>query len=94
VEGRPDDPQGPPVQHRGVQPATPGRVATAEDTILAKLEWAEQGGSDRQLADVVSILHGMADSLDQAHLDRWAVELGVTDLLTRARHLAAHLGRR
>lgn len=64
-------------------------VATAEDTILAKLEWAKQGGSDRQLADVVSILHGMADGLDQAHLDRWAAALEVTDLLDRARRAAS-----
>lgn len=35
---------------------TPGFIATAEDTIVAKLEWAKSGGSERQLRDVQSIL--------------------------------------
>jgi len=63
-------------------------IATAEDTILAKLEWAGQGGSERQLADVVSILRTVADDLDDDHLDRWAGELGVTTILERARAAA------
>lgn len=63
-------------------------LATAEDTILAKLEWAQQGGSDRQVADVVAMLVVGRDALDDAYLDRWAQELGISALLTRARRLA------
>jgi hypothetical protein len=38
-------------------------VATAEDTILSKLEWMRMGGSDRQLADVVAVLETQGPAL-------------------------------
>lgn len=60
-------------------------VATAEDTILAKLEWSAMGQSDRQVADAATVLTVGADALDHEYLDHWAAELGVTDLLQRAR---------
>lgn len=41
--------------------------------------------SDRQWRDVVAVLAVNAGSLDETHLDRWAEDLGVTDLLARAR---------
>ncbi len=64
-------------------------VATAEDTIVAKLEWsAKGGGSERQLADVVGILRAVGERLDRAYVDRWAAELGVTDGWVEAQRLA------
>ena len=55
-------------------------VATAEDTILAKLEWARQGGgSERQLRDCADIVGVQGDALDRAYIERWAAELGVLD---------------
>lgn len=68
-------------------------IKTAEDTILRKLEWYRRGGemSERQWNDVIAILVAMRGQLDDAHLDRWAQELGVTDLLARARREAAGL---
>ena len=57
---------------------TPGYVASAEDVILAKLEWAQQTGSDRQLDDVAGIV-AIAGELDLEYIDRWAVILGVED---------------
>jgi hypothetical protein len=60
-------------------------VATAEDTVLAKLEWAAQGASDRQVANATAVLAVGGERLDGAYLDRWAAELGVVDLLARAR---------
>ena len=57
---------------------TPGFVATAEDVILAKLEWAKATGSDRQLDDVAGIL-ASASGLDLSYVDRWAAILGVED---------------
>jgi hypothetical protein len=64
------------------------QLATAEDTILAKLEWAQAGDSERQLADVVAMLAVGGDAVDVSYLDRWASELGVSALLDRARLLA------
>ena len=52
-------------------------VATAEDLIVAKLEWANLGGSARQLEDVSALLRMHAGQLDQAYLDRWIDQLGL-----------------
>jgi hypothetical protein len=61
---------------------TAGYVTTAEDLVLAKLEWAAASGSERQLADVAGIL-AIAGPLDTAYIDRWAVVLGVEDAWRR-----------
>jgi hypothetical protein len=60
-------------------------VASAEDTVLAKLEWFRLGGetSERQWWDVVGVLRVTPD-VDRAYLEHWAGALGVSDLLSRA----------
>lgn len=59
--------------------------ASAEDTILSKLEWYRLGGevSDRQWRDILGILKTRAGELDLAYLRKWASELKVIDLLER-----------
>lgn len=57
------------------------RVASAEDTILAKLEWYTLAASDRQWRDVQAILRVQDDALDLAYLRHWAAELAITELL-------------
>lgn len=61
-------------------------VASAEDTILTKLEWYRLGGevSERQWRDILSILKTQSGALDIAYLRKWAQELGVKDLLELA----------
>jgi hypothetical protein len=59
-------------------------VATAEDLVIAKLEWAMASDSDRQLTDVAGILE-IADGLDTAYIERWATDLGVADALRKVR---------
>lgn len=57
-------------------------IASAEDVVLAKLEWAARsGGSERQLRDVRGILAAPGQNLDRVYLERWAQELGVADVL-------------
>jgi len=58
----------------------------AEDIILTKLEWNRLGGevSDRQWREVLGVLAVQADRLDPDYLRKWAVDLGVADLLQRA----------
>jgi hypothetical protein len=60
--------------------------ASAEDTILSKLEWYRMGGevSERQWRDVLGILKTRAGELDLGYLQKWAKELKVGDLLERA----------
>lgn len=50
-------------------------VATAEDMIIAKLEWAQAGESQRQLRDVAAMLSVNAQTLDRAYMDRWVADL-------------------
>jgi hypothetical protein len=57
---------------------TPGFVATAEDVILAKLEWAKASDSERQLDDVAGIF-AIANRMDLPYIDRWAAILGIED---------------
>ncbi|MEZ4636036.1 MAG: hypothetical protein R2873_21430 [Caldilineaceae bacterium] len=61
-------------------------IASAEDTILAKLEWFRLGGetSERQWRDVLSVLKMQGDRIDVTYLRTWAAELGVSDLLEKA----------
>lgn len=54
-------------------------VASPEDVILAKLEWAKLGESDRQLADVVGILRAQGDTLDLEYVQRWVEPLQIQD---------------
>ena len=67
-------------------PARP--LATAEDVIIAKLAWAREGASDRQLADVAGIIATRSTELDRVYLDRWIAELGLGGLWDRAQELA------
>jgi hypothetical protein len=62
-------------------------VASAEDTVLAKLEWYRLGAeaSERQWRDVLGVLRVQGDQLDQDYLRQWAAELGVAELLGWAR---------
>jgi hypothetical protein len=55
-------------------------VASPEDTILTKLEWASMSGSERQMGDVAGILAAKGNDIDEAYVERWAAELGVLDL--------------
>ncbi len=61
-------------------------VDTAEDTVLHKLEWYRAGGevSERQWGDIVGVAKVQSDALDLGYMRRWAVDLGVGDLLERA----------
>ncbi|HVR98034.1 MAG TPA: hypothetical protein VMW27_15560 [Thermoanaerobaculia bacterium] len=61
-------------------------VSTAEDVVLAKLEWYREGGgtSDRQWRDILAVLAIQGERLDAGYLRSWASSLGVEDLLERA----------
>lgn len=62
-------------------------IKSPEDTVLRKLEWFRRGGeaSERQWQDVLSILAASGGKLDEPYLARWSRELGIEDLLDRAR---------
>ncbi|MGD0695267.1 MAG: hypothetical protein ABSB82_10475 [Terriglobia bacterium] len=64
-----------------------GYIQTPEDTVLSKLDWFRKGGeiSENQWDDVIGILETQAARLDTSYLQKWAAELGLSDLLERAR---------
>ena len=67
----------------------PLSIATLEDLMLSKLEWARMGGSLRQLEDVAALLRARAGEWDEAYVRRWVEELGLSDEWARARKLVA-----
>jgi hypothetical protein len=56
---------------------------SAEDTLLAKLEWSKLSGSERQFNDALSVAKLQREDLDRSYLKRWARDLDVLDLLER-----------
>ena len=60
-------------------------IASAEDIILAKLVWFRRGGeaSERQWRDVRGVVELRGPELDVEYLNRWALVLGVTDLIAQ-----------
>jgi hypothetical protein len=61
-------------------------VASAEDTLIAKLEWAKQSsGSELQLRDASGIWQLRRSDLDALYIDRWVEELGLSELWHRVR---------
>ncbi len=61
-------------------------VESAEDYVLSKLSWYRDGGesSDRQWNDILSVLKVQSFGIDLDYLHKWALEIGVADLLERA----------
>ena len=73
-------------QSVGDSPDDQAYFSTAEDIILAKLEWfrAEGETSERQWRDILGVLDLQSDRLDLEYLKKWAATLGIRDLLQRA----------
>ncbi len=60
-------------------------VASLEDTIVAKLEWAKAGGgSQRQLEDVRELVRLGGARLDREYVEQWVQRLDLRDMLTQA----------
>jgi hypothetical protein len=66
--------------------AKPLSVVSPEDIILLKLQCYEAtASSQRQWNDVLGVLSVRAGKLDLAYLKKWAVALGINELLEKAR---------
>lgn len=63
-------------------------VASAEDVIVSKLEWAKMSGSERQLVDVAGILRTRGDALDIRYIERWVAALNLEHQWTEAQAAA------
>ena len=62
---------------------TPGWIATVEDMVVAKLEWAAATDSERQLRDVAGMLAVGGEDVDRDYVVRWVEALGLWDVWRR-----------
>jgi hypothetical protein len=58
-------------------------IASKEDLIISKLDWARSSRSELQLRDVRNLL---ATGYDVAYLEKWTRELGLYDLWQECSH--------
>jgi hypothetical protein len=63
-------------------------VASVEDVVVSKLEWAKLAQSQRQIEDVAAIFRTRMESLDRSYLDKWVGELGLKKEWNDARRAA------
>ncbi len=63
-------------------------VASAEDVVVAKLEWSKLAQSQRHIEDVAGILRMRWESLDLSYVEKWVVELGLKTEWNHARGAA------
>jgi hypothetical protein len=64
-------------------------VASPEDILIAKLRWAKEGQSDRQLEDAAGVIAGQGANLDVAYVERWVGKLGLAEEWRMAREKSA-----
>ncbi|MGB6383923.1 MAG: DUF6036 family nucleotidyltransferase [Terriglobales bacterium] len=67
-------------------------VASAEDVVISKLEWAKRAQSRRQIEDAAAILRVRWDALDRSYLEKWIGELDLTDEWGEARRVGESMG--
>lgn len=62
-----------------VEPGVSVYVSAPEDVILKKLDFYKQGGSDKHLRDIASMIRVSGEMFDRAYLEKWAEALGVVE---------------
>jgi hypothetical protein len=60
-------------------------AATPEDVLLAKLEWAKLGESERQIRDAAGIIQIQGEKLDIDYVERWVAALDIDEQWRAAR---------
>lgn len=63
-------------------------IVSAEDVLLAKLEWAKAGQSVRQLEDCANLLRVRWGDLERPYLEHWVTQLGLEEQWHSARRMA------
>ena len=63
-------------------------MASAEDLVIAKLEWSKLAQSQRQIEDVAAILRLRWEVLDGSYLERWISELDLKQEWSNAKRMA------
>jgi hypothetical protein len=56
--------------------------ASPEDTILKKMEYYRDGGSEKHIRDIAGVLKAGAGQIDLAYISKWSAELGLEEIWT------------
>jgi hypothetical protein len=59
-------------------------LASAEDIVIAKLEWNKSGESERQIEDAAGIIRQQGIELDRAYVEQWVNALALAPQWRRA----------
>jgi hypothetical protein len=62
-----------------VPPGFEAWFASPEDVILKKLEYFQEGGSEKHIRDIAGVLKVQADLVDRDYITAWAGRLGLAD---------------
>lgn len=54
--------------------------ASPEDVIIKKMEYFNEGGSEKHLRDIAGVLRITGDRIDLAYITEWALRLGLADV--------------
>jgi hypothetical protein len=63
-----------------ISESSSAEFASPEDVIIKKLEYYQEGGSDKHLRDIVGILKISGSVIDEAYIEKWTEKLGYSDL--------------
>jgi hypothetical protein len=66
-------------------------MASAEDVILTKLEWAKRAQSERQIEDAAGILRVRPGELDRDYIEQWVERLQVESQWSQALKVAGEV---
>jgi len=58
-------------------PDRDGYAARPEDIILSKMQYFEEGGSEKHLRDIASMFKTSGDRIDRGYLEKWVEALGL-----------------
>jgi len=57
--------------------------ASPEDAIIKKMDFYRQGGSDKHLRDIASVLKTSGKQIDREYITKWAQQLGLSDVWSK-----------
>jgi len=61
-------------------PGLEGFCARPEDVILGKMQYSQEGGSEKHLRDIASMLTVSGDLVDRLYVEKWAERLGLMEV--------------
>jgi hypothetical protein len=64
-------------------------LASPEDVIISKLEWAQSSGSDRQINDAAGVLRLQREKLNMSYIEKWVDMLNLREQWSAVEKMAS-----